>query len=123
MRRVVPFALLSLAIVAVGVISVVRADDKPKYTIKEVMKEHKPKGLKDKVVDGTASADDKAKLVEMYEAMEKSKPPKGDEANWKKLCEALIKAAKEVKEGKEGGVDNLKKAVNCGACHKEHKPA
>ena len=39
MRRVVPFALLSLAIVAVGVISVVRADDKPKYTIKEVLLE------------------------------------------------------------------------------------
>ena len=36
---------------------------------------------------------------------------------------ALVKAAKECAEGKEGGPENLNKAANCGACHKEHKPA
>jgi hypothetical protein len=124
MRRVFPMAVLSLAVVSGGLISVLRAaDEKPKYTIKEVMTEHKKGKLKDKVIDGSASADDKKKLVAMYEAMAKNKPPKGDAESWKKLNDALIKASKEVEEGKDGGVDALKKAVNCSACHKEHKPS
>lgn len=124
MRRVYPIAILSLAVVTGGLISVLRAaDEKPKYTIKEVMKEHKKGALKDKAVEGTATAEEKKKLVELYEEMGKNKPPKGDAASWKKLCDALVKAAKEVEEGKKEGVDNLKKAVNCAACHKDHKPA
>lgn len=126
MRRVYPIAVLSLAFVTGGLISVLRAADekseKPKYTIKEVMKEHKKGALKDKALDGTATAEEKKKLVEMYEAMGKDKPPRGDAANWKKLCDALVKAAKEVEAGKAEGVANLKKAVNCNECHKDHKP-
>lgn len=124
MRRVYPIAMLSLAFVTGGVISLLRAaDEKPKITIKEAMKEHKKGALKDKVLDGTASADEKKKLIELYEEMGKNKPPKGDAGNWKKLCDALVKAAKEINDGKKEGVDNLKKAVNCAGCHKEHKPA
>ncbi len=123
MRRVYPIALLSLAVITGGIISVLRAaDEKPKYTIKDVMKEHKKGALKDKVIDGKATPEEKKKLVEMYEAMGKDKPPRGEAANWKKLNDALIKAAKEVEAGKEGGADALKKAVNCTECHKDHKP-
>ena len=90
------------------------ADEKPKYTIKEVMKFHKDK-LNEKFSNGTASKDEKAKLLEGYESMLKSKPPKGDEKDWKTKVEALVKAVKD--DDKEA----YKKAVMCGACHGAHK--
>jgi len=86
-------------------------EEKPKYTIKEVMKLHKD-NLHEKVWD---DADAKKKLQEAYEAMGKNKPPKGDEKEWKAKADALVKALKD--DDKEG----FKKAVNCGACHGAHK--
>ncbi|MFN0052325.1 MAG: hypothetical protein ACKV0T_09035 [Planctomycetales bacterium] len=121
MRRIVPFALLAVALATVGVVSVVRAaDEKPKYTIKEVMKLHKDK-VHEKFQKGEASKEEAKKLLDGYEAMTKDKPPKGDAENWKKLTEALLKAAKEVDAKKDGGVDAYKKAVQCGGCHSAHK--
>jgi hypothetical protein len=90
------------------------ADEKPKYTIKEVMKFHKDK-LNEKFSNGTATKEETEKLKEGYESMLKSKPPKGDETEWKTKVEALVKAVKD--EDKEA----YKKAVNCGACHGAHK--
>lgn len=121
MQRVLPIALLTLTIAATWTVSLVRADDKPKHSIKDVMKAHKKGGLKDKVVNGTASADEKKELAALYEDLGKSKPPKGDAENWKKLTDALAKAAKEVTDGKESGIDTLEKAVQCGKCHSAHK--
>jgi hypothetical protein len=47
--------------------------------------------------------------------MLKSKPPKGDEKDWKTKVEALVKSVKD--DDKEA----YKKAVMCGACHGAHK--
>lgn len=123
MTRFFPTCVFALACATsmMGVCASSRADEKPKHTIKEIMKEHKKGALKDKVLEGTASADEKKKLVELYTELGKSKPPKGSEENWKKLSDALVKAAKEVADGKDSGIDDLKKAVNCGACHSAHK--
>ncbi|MGQ0634073.1 MAG: hypothetical protein ACT4QC_05670 [Planctomycetaceae bacterium] len=121
MRRIVSLVMLAAAFVGVTVVVVRAADDKPKYTIQDVMKEHKRGALKDKVVEGKASDDEKKKLVELYVELGKNKPPKGDTDNWKKLCDALVKAAKDAQGGKTGAADELKKASNCGACHTAHK--
>ena len=99
------------------------ADEKPKYTIKEVMKEHKKGALRDKVLEGKASKEEKTKLVDLYKALGANKPPKGDEDNWKKLTKAIVKAAEDVVADKEGGIDALKKALDCTTCHKDHKPS
>jgi hypothetical protein len=121
MRRVVPVGLLSLAFVAVGLISVLRAaDEKPKYTIKEVMKFHKEK-LHEKFAKGEATKEEKKKLLDGYEALTKDKPAKGDAESWKKLTDALLKSAKDLDAGKEGAADAFKKAVSCGPCHSVHK--
>ncbi len=96
-------------------------DAKPKYTIKEVMKlAHKEK-LLNKVTDGKGTTDDKKKILELYEEMAKNKPPKGDADSWKKLNDAIIAAAKDVVDGKDGSIDALKKATKCGDCHSAHK--
>ena len=115
MKRLFSFAVVAL--VAGGSLSLLSAADdaKPKYTIKEVMGFLKKDKLVDKFEKDTATKEEKEKLLEGYESMLKQKPPKGDEADWKKKCEALVKAVK------DGDKDGLKKAMDCKACHDAHK--
>jgi hypothetical protein len=97
------------------------ADEKP-VAIKEVMKTAmKGEGLCKKVASGKASDEEKKKLVALFEDLSKNKPPKGDEASWKKFTSALVDAAKAAAEGKEGAGDALKKAADCMGCHGAHK--
>ena len=117
MNRNVVVSGLVVSLAACWMVAVAIAQDKeekPKYTIKEVMKLHKDK-LHEKFQDGKASKEDKEKLIEAYEALGKNKPPKGDEKEWKSKAEALVKAMK------DDDVAAFKKAVNCGACHGAHK--
>jgi hypothetical protein len=100
------------------------ADDKPKYSIKEVMKgahSGKPK-LCEKVATGKASKEEKEQLVAYYTALTQNKPPMGDAGSWKEKTEALVAAAKACLADDKEGPAKLKKAVNCGACHGVHKP-
>lgn len=118
MRIALSLGLAALILTA----SYAGADDKPKYTIKEVMKAaHGKDKLLSKVTDGKASDEDKKKLLEYYEAMAKNKPAKGTSESWKKLNDAIVAAAKDVVDGKEGAVEALKKATKCGDCHPSHK--
>lgn len=124
MRTFKYFLLATLIAVGFG-LGVFQAafEDKPKYTIPEVMKTaHAGKdALLKKVGAGTASKEDKEKLVELYTALGQNKPPKGDDKDWKKRTDALLTAAKDVLAGKEGSADQLKKAANCMGCHNAHK--
>ncbi len=124
MRRVVS-GVLAVAMLA-GLGLVVRGDDKPKYTVKEVMaKAHKgakgKKPLAARAAAGQASDEEKKLLVELYEEMAKNKPPKGDAESWKKLNDELVAAAKDVAEGKDGAGKRLGNAMKCGPCHDNHK--
>lgn len=89
-------------------------DDKPKFTIKEVMKNHKDK-LHEKYQNGQATKEETEKLLEGYEALAKNKPPKGDAKAFKEKADALVKAVK------DDDKDAYKKAVNCMACHSAHR--
>jgi hypothetical protein len=102
------------------------ADDKPS-AIKDVMKAaHKaPKGeteLCKKVAGGTATDAEKEQLVAYYKKLIGTEPPKGDAADWKKRTEALLSAAEGVAKGSPDAIAKYKEAVNCKACHTEHKP-
>lgn len=117
-------AAVALVASAALVLSVRAADEAPKFKIKEVMKKCMADGgpkLCSKVATGAANDAEKKELVELFTALAANKPPKGEEASWKELTGALVAAAKECAEGKEGGPEKLKKAANCGACHKAHK--
>ena len=101
-----------------------RADDaKPEYTIKQVMKMAHKDGLLKKVTGGDGSEADAEKLLALYKAMAENEPPKGSQADWNKKTGALVEAAQEVVDGKDGSLAALKKAANCAACHKAHKPS
>ena len=97
------------------------AQDKAKHSIKDVMQACMKGGLCKKVASGEASAEDKAKLVEMFEALAADKPPKGDDASWKEKTAALVAAAKDCAAGKDGAGAALGKAANCMGCHSVHK--
>jgi hypothetical protein len=122
-------AVLTAALVSMGIY---RADDKkddPKYTIKDVMKQAHTveKGSKDptlyeKVSGGKATKEEKAKLLELYSALPASKPPLGDADAWKDKTKAMIEATQAVVDGKEDAEKKLKAAVACMECHKTFRP-
>ena len=117
--------LIVSAVAVFGLILVLDANlqggDKDKVTIKQVMKKaHQPakKGedsLLTKVTGGTASAAEKKELTELYVALSKNEPPKGEADAWKTKTTAMIEASK------GSDADALKKASDCKACHGEFK--
>ena len=97
-------------------------DEKPK-TIKDVMVLHKDKdSFLNKILGGKGTDDDHKKLLTAYEVMAGLAAPKGDEKSWKDKTKELVAAAKDVVDKKKGGIDQLKKASDCKACHSLHKP-
>lgn len=108
---------------AVGM-ALVRADDPPKYSIKDVMKmAHKgDPSLYKKVVNGDGNKDDKDTLVTLYAALAADHPKVNDDDDWKMRTQAMLAAAKDVQADKPGAADALKKAAACGDCHKNHRP-
>jgi hypothetical protein len=127
MRKAFPLVGAALAVVvfAAAGLLVLAEDKKPKYTVKQVMKEAHAggkKSLRTKVVTGKAEKTDKEKLLELYVALDQNKPPKGDAKHWKKLTAAIVIAAKDVVADKEGAIQKLTTATTCMTCHKDHKP-
>ncbi|RUL87816.1 hypothetical protein [Tautonia sociabilis] len=98
------------------------AQEEPKYTIKQVMKEANKGGLLKKVVSGQASAEEKEHLLELYKEMALNTEPKGSHDEWEKRTQAIVEAAQGVVDGKEGAAEALLKANNCKACHSVHRP-
>ena len=102
------------------------AEEKPKekLTIKKVMKEahKKPKELLKKVAMGKATEKEKKRLLHLYAAMSKMKPPTGEEKSWKGKCGLLVTAAKAAVDNKKDAGKQLTKASNCKGCHNLHKP-
>ncbi len=125
MRHGLRYGAAALMVMAFAGLTVCGAgDEKPKYDIETIMdKAHGEKNdkLLKKVLDGKADAAEKKQLLELYTELGKNKPPKGDAKSWKDKCDALVSATQEVVDGKDKGVGDLKKASNCGACHKAHK--
>ena len=117
---VAPALILGLVI---GLAALRAADDAPKYTIKEVMKmaHAGDNALAKKVTSGKATKEEKKKLVDLYTAMAADMPPKGDAESWKEKTSTLVESAIAVEEGKEGASKDLKKAMDCKACHTVHK--
>src|SRR5258708_28283019 len=119
--------LLTITVSAAVLVSVAIAVEETN-PIKDAMDfAHKaPKGekkLSEKIIDGTAPEADVKKTLDLYKAMLDTKPPKGDHAAFKDKVGKLIAATEEVVDKKPDGVAHYKDAVNCKACHSEHKSA
>ncbi len=126
MERTRIAALCGIAgLLAYGTVHLVRAENaKPKYTVSEVMKAiHKgDDNIAKRAAKGVATKEELAKIVDYYAAMPLNEPPRGDKAAWEKKASTLFKAAKSMQAGEAGGLEAFQKAVNCKACHNDHKP-
>jgi len=113
---------LSLAVV-ITTSALTRAadDDKPKVTTKEVMKRAMKGGLCKKVASGKGDDAEKKELLDLFEALAKNEPPKGDADSWKEKTGALVKAATGISKGEDGAGAALVKAADCKGCHSLHK--
>jgi hypothetical protein len=91
--------------------------------IKTAMKQyHKPDdALCKKVAGGTATDPDLATILKVYQDMCAATPPKGDKAAWVAQCQALIGSVKKIQAKDATGIAAFKAAVNCKACHTDHK--
>jgi len=91
--------------------------------IKTIMKNyHKPDdALCKKVSGGTATDADLATLLKAYQDMCAATPPKGDKAAWVTKCQAVIGSVKKIQAKDAAGLAAFKTAVNCKACHTDHK--
>ena len=95
-----------------------------KLTIKKIMIEvhKKPTELLKKVAMGKADAKQKKRLLELYQAMAKMKPPKGDAKSWKEKTTLLITASKRPPRGKRTPANCCSRPASCKNCHDLHKP-
>jgi hypothetical protein len=114
-------ASLAGAILTFGLAGTVGADSKPKYTIKQIMKDGLKGGLAKKVIEGKATSQEKIQLLDYAIALYETRPKKGDPAGWTKLTGDLVAAAAKVAIDPKAGTAALGKAVNCKACHNKHK--
>jgi hypothetical protein len=94
---------------------------KSRYTIKDVMITAYKEKLANKIVKGEATPEDKERLLVLYEALAKTAPPRGDAASWRKKTGELVKAAQAAVQGESEAPLLLKKTMECGACHTQHK--
>ncbi|MBV6498834.1 MAG: hypothetical protein CJBNEKGG_01064 [Prosthecobacter sp.] len=74
-----------------------------------------------KVSGGTASDADLAQMLKICQTICAATPPKGDKAAWVGKCQALIASVKKIQAKDPAGIEAFKKAVNCKACHTDHK--
>jgi hypothetical protein len=131
MKETTQTALRASAVLAVAfglcVTGLIAADAKSS-PIKEAMKNYNsaPKGTDPvckKAGAGQATKEEIKAMLAAYTAMAAAKPPQGDEAKWKQLCDALVEATAALDKGEAGAADKFKAAVNCKACHTDFKPA
>lgn len=114
----------SVAIVATALSTAFAAEDNP---IKKAMQyAHKaPEGQKkigEKIIAGTATDEEVKKTLDAYRAAVDTQPPRGDAAAFKEKFTKLITATEAVAAKKDGAAEKYKTAVNCKACHGDHKP-
>lgn len=110
-----------LVAVKLSPFALAQEEEKAKYTIKEVMQvAHKDK-LRDKVIAGDASDEEKKKLLDVYISLVENKPPKGEEDSWQTLSGKAALAAAKVVVGRDGAIAELETSTNCRACHSAHR--
>jgi surface antigen len=114
-------ASLAATILTLGLVGTAGADSKPKYTIKQIMKDGLKGGLAKKVIGGNASEKEKIQLLDYAIALYETPPKKGDSASWTKLTGNLVAAAAKVAIDPKADTAALGKALDCKACHNKHK--
>jgi RNA polymerase sigma factor (sigma-70 family) len=79
--------------------------------------------LDNKVMDGKATRVEQQQLLDLYQALGRREPPRGDGRAWKARTGEMVAAVKAVMAGENQAAVRLLKARDCKACHAAHRPA
>lgn len=111
--------LVGLGIALVG--EAASLGDDSKVSINDIMKQaHSKDGLRGKMISGKASKDEQQQLLDLYIALGKNKPPKGDAASWKKRTDAIVKATQDFMKDPKAKA-RFGNVTRCKDCHDQHK--
>ncbi len=93
-------------------------------TIADIMNlVHKGKGSKANLAaQGKLSTDDLKELLGLYELMVKMTPPLGSKENFQQLTGKLISSTQGLLAKTPGAEEDFKQALDCKACHSQHRP-
>lgn len=80
------------------------------------------KSLRDRVLEGKATPEEKQELLDFYISLAENKAPKGEQADFNEKTGAVVLSAAKIVVGRKDGPDALRKATVCAECHKDHKP-
>jgi hypothetical protein len=116
---------LGLAVSGMAINAAWAADDAGHPPIKEIMKKafKKPMELQKRVVKGVADAAETKELLNLFQSLAAQSPPRGEQDSWQEKTGLLVEAAQAAVAGEADAGTRLRKAANCAACHKIHKPA
>jgi hypothetical protein len=91
---------------------------------KDVMKlAHKGEdSISKRVSEGKGTDEEIKLLLSYYKLMAREEPPRGSKESWHEKTAALVKATEALSNHQAGAVQMYKEAVNCKACHSQHKP-
>jgi hypothetical protein len=70
---------------------------------------------------GDANEVEKKRLLSVLTGLARTQADRGDPDSWKTKTAALLAAAQDLADGKEGAGDRLRAASNCRACHQIHR--
>jgi len=99
------------------------AEAPAQMTIGDIMKSiHEGKSSKAVLApQGKLSDDDLNQMIELYGLMVALPPPKGDQEHFKQATQSLIAATKSLLAKTPGAEDDYRAAVDCKACHTQHR--
>lgn len=120
MRKTVCAVVALLVVSSAAWASNPKATTVERKTIKQVMKEGHgggPNSLFAKVTGGSATMEEKVKLLDLYVDLRENEPSKGEPAAWQAAADKTLLAVAKAVAGREGALDELKEAGNCKACH------
>ncbi len=98
-----------------------QSTDASKLDIAGVMRHAMTKGLCQKVIKNQARSEEIEQLVQLFERLEQLDPPVGSEEKWAAFTRELVDASRAIASG-QSTHEQLKRAANCNACHREHRP-
>tara|TARA_Y100000588_G_scaffold368268_1_gene435956 strand:- start:113 stop:1918 length:1806 start_codon:yes stop_codon:yes gene_type:complete len=104
-------------------VEVVKVNDEDSLSISDIMIDfHKGKtSIAAQAQEGKASEEDLSRMLRAYQAMMSITPPKGTVEDWKVKTGYLIEGVTTLLEDGPTGTGPYKKAINCKACHSEHR--
>jgi hypothetical protein len=123
-RAVKQFGLAIVVLAASAGWYASRADDDSRMVIIAAMRRvfsGQDPPLVQRAAAGDANEVEKQRLLKVLTGLANTQPDRGSMDSWKAKTGALLSAAQDLVDGKEGAGERLRAASNCRACHAVHR--